>query len=343
MDPLIEIRKLSPSVIRHLGSLLDYGDQWKDLMGIVPKQLPKDDFEAHISDSNPAKYTADDIQIIAQGSIQLKKSPTAILIDEWGTSGRPRANLGHLAHLLTQANLFRAADYVSVDLLKNPTVVRPLDGPSSTIKLEINDWMRSEEAANMKTHKNPGLGSLLKMIDYPELDDISESLLNCHGIKKANQNLDFLLEGLEYPYSDGIDSETKSVTNSKEAIGNEMFKMLSSGAGKENKFKKEKLKGMNIQFSETSLESSSVPPISMLLEEVGTEKCNSVSSPGTCNHSFFSGLMEKFKSKNDFEEYSNIPAFSKILNDHQFSKCHENKVKNVDDVSICSRTRRNSL
>lgn len=40
-----------------------------------------------------------------------------ILFDEWGTSGRQRPTVSHLLQLLVKAELFRAADYVAVNLL----------------------------------------------------------------------------------------------------------------------------------------------------------------------------------------------------------------------------------
>lgn len=41
-----------------------------------------------------------------------------ILFDEWGTSGRIRPTLGHLMQLLVQSNLYRAADFLAVEILK---------------------------------------------------------------------------------------------------------------------------------------------------------------------------------------------------------------------------------
>lgn len=41
-----------------------------------------------------------------------------ILFDEWGTSGRVRPTLGHLLQLLVEVQLYRAADFLAVDILK---------------------------------------------------------------------------------------------------------------------------------------------------------------------------------------------------------------------------------
>ena len=41
-----------------------------------------------------------------------------IFLEEWGCSGRKRPTLADLLHLLIESELFTAADFVAVDLLK---------------------------------------------------------------------------------------------------------------------------------------------------------------------------------------------------------------------------------
>lgn len=55
---------------------------------------------------------------LIQNEASDKKSCAEILLDEWGTSGRKRPTLEFLLDLLLKANLFRAADYILVDILK---------------------------------------------------------------------------------------------------------------------------------------------------------------------------------------------------------------------------------
>ena len=73
---------------------------------------------------------------------------------EWGTSGQIRPTLGHLKYLLEKAQLFDAADFVTVDLLKQePT--RPTKGPAAPIVLKL------EELEDNVPNNIPHLTSLL--------------------------------------------------------------------------------------------------------------------------------------------------------------------------------------
>lgn len=149
MDPKTEIRKLPPSITRELAHILDYDESWKRLMSIIPKKLT-DDYKCDISPHNWPKYNSENFRydlhcsfcsknnsktfcrILEQASKQYKRSCTEILFDEWGTSGRPRANLGHLKYLLAKAELFRAADHVA-ELLGEDPPPRPSTGPARNI------------------------------------------------------------------------------------------------------------------------------------------------------------------------------------------------------------------
>lgn len=79
-------------------------------------------------------------RLIEHESTKSHRPCTEILFDEWGTSGRVRPALGHLLYLLTKAELFRAADYVAVDLLHQDPPERPKDGPAAlvTVDLQVN-------------------------------------------------------------------------------------------------------------------------------------------------------------------------------------------------------------
>lgn len=57
-------------------------------------------------------------RLIEKESKFFKKLPAQILFEEWGTSGRIRPTLSHLLQLLIKVQLFRAADYVAVTLLR---------------------------------------------------------------------------------------------------------------------------------------------------------------------------------------------------------------------------------
>lgn len=138
MDPALEIRKLPPSIIREFAQILDYADSWKRLMAIIPKKLNPNNYICDVKPDNLPKYNSEDFKIIEQGKENCKRFCTEILFDEWGTSGRPRATLGHLKYLLTKAELFRAADYVA-KLLNEEPPPRPTSGPAAVIPINLSE------------------------------------------------------------------------------------------------------------------------------------------------------------------------------------------------------------
>ncbi|XP_044762275.1 protein Tube-like [Coccinella septempunctata] len=137
VDASFRIRKLPPSHVNQLALILEFSEQWKKLMAVIPTKL-QDGFECHISCDNPARYNADHIRLIEAASQRLKKTPTEILLDEWGCSGKVLPSVGHLLHLLLSVELYRAADYVSVKILNRSSIKRPLLGPAAKVPLSIN-------------------------------------------------------------------------------------------------------------------------------------------------------------------------------------------------------------
>ncbi|KAF6214617.1 hypothetical protein GE061_009360 [Apolygus lucorum] len=75
------------------------------------------------------------MRLIEEGSAKVKRTCSEILLDEWGTSGRCRPRLKDLLNLLTKAQLFRAAEYVSINLLKQSPVDRPSEGPAARVTI----------------------------------------------------------------------------------------------------------------------------------------------------------------------------------------------------------------
>lgn len=59
MDQSLEIRKLLPSQIRELASILETHELWKRLMTIIPKTLDKYDFQCDITAHNHPKYNSE--------------------------------------------------------------------------------------------------------------------------------------------------------------------------------------------------------------------------------------------------------------------------------------------
>ncbi|XP_018575651.2 protein Tube-like [Anoplophora glabripennis] len=145
MDPSLEIRKLSPRYIRELAQILETHELWKRLMSIIPKTLEKFNFVCNVTLDNPHKYNSEHFKLIENASERYRRACTEILLDEWGTSGRLRPVLGHLLYLLTQAKLFRAADYIAVDLLKQEKHQRPSTGPEALIPIVLSEPAKQKD------------------------------------------------------------------------------------------------------------------------------------------------------------------------------------------------------
>ncbi|ENN70294.1 hypothetical protein YQE_12805, partial [Dendroctonus ponderosae] len=161
-NPAIEIRKLPPSIIRELALILDYADSWKRLMAIIPKKLSSNGYKSDISPTNLPKYNSEHFKIIELGGIQYKRSCSEILFDEWGTSGRPRASLGHLKYLLAKAQLFRAADYLAKLLGEDPPV-RPANGPAAVIPTSLSEIQPHLDTSTAEVEKQ------LDELNYPQI------------------------------------------------------------------------------------------------------------------------------------------------------------------------------
>ncbi|KAE8573930.1 Putative Tube [Halyomorpha halys] len=103
----MEIRKLTAKTVLDLSQILDVEQSWKLVM-------------AHIKDAETgtSKYNVEHINLIEKTSENQKRSSTEILLEEWGTSGRRRPHISDLLNVLVKAELYRAADYVSLQLLK---------------------------------------------------------------------------------------------------------------------------------------------------------------------------------------------------------------------------------
>ncbi|XP_071449817.1 interleukin-1 receptor-associated kinase 4-like [Hetaerina americana] len=123
MDRSLEIRMLPPVVLYRLVQILELGQAWKQLMAIIPKN----------EETNSPKYKVEHIRMVECASEKHHRPCSEILLDEWGCSGRKRPTLSLLLDLLVNASLFRAADYIAVDLLKEPPPNRPSEGPAALV------------------------------------------------------------------------------------------------------------------------------------------------------------------------------------------------------------------
>lgn len=120
-----ELRKLRPAELYTLGQILNISDSWKKLMAIVPKE------EA----SDTPKFKAEHFSMIEQAAQQQGRNAAEIFLAEWGTMGKYRPTLCTLLNLLVKAELFRAADYIAGDILKEELPKRPEYGPAAPIDI----------------------------------------------------------------------------------------------------------------------------------------------------------------------------------------------------------------
>lgn len=54
---------------------------------------------------------------VENAAAKLNKNAAQIFLEEWITSGKIRPSIGHLLQLLVKSEIFRAADYVAVNIL----------------------------------------------------------------------------------------------------------------------------------------------------------------------------------------------------------------------------------
>lgn len=112
-----ELRKLPHYQLHQIASQMNHNKNWQTLMMLIPSDLsappqpPSDNCE-----KRRFKYTQEHIRMIDEAS-STGRLPGHILFEEWGTSGKTRPTVAHLLQLLVEASLYRAADYLAVDIL----------------------------------------------------------------------------------------------------------------------------------------------------------------------------------------------------------------------------------
>ncbi|XP_018324435.1 protein Tube [Agrilus planipennis] len=313
MDPKLEIRKLQPSSLRELTQILEYGDSWKELMAIIPKTLDKNNYSCNISCENPPKYNSEHVRLIENASFKMRKACTDILFDEWGTSGRVRPALGHLLYLLIKSQLFRAADYVAINLLQIQPPPRPSVGPAALVNTSLPNQNFLNE-----------IEEFLNEASYP-----SSLISNLNGNANSRSNL----QGSVIPQI-----IITNVNDKKRRAGHVHF----------NSEEINKKSSDLIHFSETekpssSDESNDIPAISALLLQTSTSNMsNSIDS----NHSEVNNILtigsmhqiddESNNNQMDNNNCDNVPALSILnMNSDKFNKSTaENKLsENIPQLS----------
>ncbi|KAK0167843.1 hypothetical protein PV327_001700 [Microctonus hyperodae] len=118
-----EIRKLRPLEFYSLAKILS-PDFWKILMGNIKKP-----------ESQDPMFTSEHITLIENAATKQPRTASEIFLDEWGTMGRKRPTIKMAIDLLVEAEIFRAADFLAVEVLKGSPPDRPSKGPAAQIKI----------------------------------------------------------------------------------------------------------------------------------------------------------------------------------------------------------------
>ncbi|XP_058453322.1 uncharacterized protein LOC131431552 [Malaya genurostris] len=110
-------------------------DDWRTLFYLIPSDIADIDLP---DGRYKKKYNGTQEQELDSYCERQRISRACQLLEEWGTSGKKekRPQLGHLLQLLIKGNLFRAADYVAKDLLKDAPPERPSCGPAAPIDID---------------------------------------------------------------------------------------------------------------------------------------------------------------------------------------------------------------
>lgn len=113
-----ELRHLPLSQRRQLAEILEIRDSWQILMASITQESD--------GGAKTLKYSSRHISMVereAKANVA-KLTASEILFDEWGTSGRRRPTLQTLMDLLAELKLYRAADYISMNILGGTPVER---------------------------------------------------------------------------------------------------------------------------------------------------------------------------------------------------------------------------
>ncbi|XP_046410235.1 protein Tube [Neodiprion fabricii] len=286
MDANTEIRKLRPAELYKLGRILTASDSWKMLMAIVPKE----------GTENVPKFSTEHFELIEQASRQQRKSAAEIFLEEWSTMGKRRPTLQSTLTLLVKAQLFKAADYIAVDLLHGQPPQRPLSGPAAPVII-------SDEEIEMLLN---------------ETASEHDEKLTCR-ISEPPENLDVILDGMSYPSELSYQNSTESKVLVNETLKNSDLMQFSISSTKLCKSSHQNLnvgpESNLIQFSSNSVHDSTNSSLSILKQ---VQKRSSVKhghkdfrAPNNGVESSYDGANE-FTTVSDYDQLelksSELPA-----------------------------------
>ncbi|KAJ8966963.1 hypothetical protein NQ314_003185, partial [Rhamnusium bicolor] len=318
MDPSLEIRKLSPRCVRELVQILETHELWKRLMSIIPKKLEKYNFVSDITLENQHKYHSEHFKLIENASEKSRRACTEILLDEWGTSGRVRPALGHLLYLLKKAKLFRAADYVAVNLLNQQKPERPSCGPEALISVHLPET-RKEKDKNLEE-----IERLLDEIDYP-----SSAMLLYKREKTLETNNDRTTPDVKCSTDTNL---TKISTNSQSLSETENRPEISQLLNNESESNLPNFDMMNGSITVSLVDNEQA--ISDTSESIGNPAFSQLlSSEVSPSNNSLLPLTEGVEDNTDSAYEPNIPNLSALNNSIQIDDIPNLSILNQDNYS----------
>lgn len=156
-------------------------------------------------------------RMITEESKLRKHSPTMLLLEEWGTSGRKRATVNDLFDLLVNVELYQAADFVAEGLLAEAKPNRPPSGPSARYPIIDPDELELQ-----------AINSYIEQVDYPNTSAIERNDNRSHVHNRKNSRTDHdvslvkPMEGIGLSTRDDNPSELGGVESSARSKSNNL-------------------------------------------------------------------------------------------------------------------------
>ncbi|XP_045613589.1 interleukin-1 receptor-associated kinase 4 [Procambarus clarkii] len=138
-----ELRFLPAWARSELAHILEVTHGWREVMGRVPSSpwMPGDPIPQDLH--YPRKYSSDDILLISEECARDRREGFEALLEEWGTSGRRRPTVHDLLELLRLAKLYRALDYLTVNVLHGEALPREGDNdPIDDLDKALEEGLR---------------------------------------------------------------------------------------------------------------------------------------------------------------------------------------------------------
>ncbi|XP_066981990.1 interleukin-1 receptor-associated kinase 4-like isoform X2 [Macrobrachium rosenbergii] len=174
-----ELRFLPANAIIMLSRILESNPGWKEVMGLIPNDPWKPGEPIPAGVQYPKKYTWDDIKTITEECSRSGREGFQVLLEEWGTSGRQRPTVQDLINLLQKTKLYRALDYLTVNVMNGEAL------PREEGRNPVDELNRAKE--NERSHETVVFGTyLVSSKDIPLISPTAEAY-NVDGVSFNSQ------------------------------------------------------------------------------------------------------------------------------------------------------------